>query len=627
MEDIDYRSDEIPQNKKHNLTLVGIDNIPQGCYYISLSPDNSHIQEPLHGTLRLEYNDPDSFTLSGDLYKVAQSEIFHTNIPVFKRDLYSHYLELLSLELSDHKLYLKGQLWMYNHQKHKFIRTDKTPFQLIIDTSSAILPETNLMRGSFMTNDGDKWSVKINYVSRFFRKAKIKIGVAPGSKAPQIDGLQSNMSSWKEVFEKIGWELDVETKNIPVTQHNVSWTLDRLTKELSKPQSASVLDKIWQYYLLCVPKISHPGFHSAGFMFDRETYLQNNKLPREGAVIASEWPFPGPQGTWCQNCEGSIKDIPLAYTRLALHEIGHAMGLSHSEDEVSLMNTTRSVAEKLRERFPEEIDLTFSELQAESDAHKLRHAPDPYVRPGMAVFGRMAFNYPFPDLIDLGIQLKLTPVNTRLPIGAPVRFNYEMQNLGEDAINVPKDISLKSHSVSGYVINPRGVRKEFSRLYLQMDSEEEYEPLKNNSPDKTSSMSLLWGNDGPLFHLTGNYQVFLKIRCGDDGMAIKKAKALIEIYKPESALDLKTARRFLKKHQLFLAMVIKSSEYESLFKDILDNEELRPHYLYIYLRNKIRYQSLSKTELAELKEYMSLLSDEERKKAVDMINYLESNHH
>jgi hypothetical protein len=144
------------------------------------------------------------------------------------------------------------------------------------------------------------------------------------------------------------------------------------------------LDKEWQYDLLCVQGLEE---FDRGVMFD--TYSSDSEeLPREGAAIAAEWVFGSdadrlnkektPNDVKAKAAQkvnveqirirwgdaagneaahirpAKLQNVPRAYFRVAVHEIGHAMGLDHNYQDDGFMNTTDTIAQE--------------ELTAENDA-------------------------------------------------------------------------------------------------------------------------------------------------------------------------------------------------------------------------------------------------------------------
>jgi len=150
------------------------------------------------------------------------------------------------------------------------------------------------------------------------------------------------------------------------------------------------LDKEWVYQLLCVPRID--GF-DRGVMFD--TYGSDSEnLPLEGAAVAAEWAFgddakqlieddPRKNRTkqtdqrseglkelvdqiefkWGQALNQALENVPAAYFRVGVHEIGHTMGLDHNFKDDGFMNTTDSIADDNLEKLNQKIDAALQAIQ------------------------------------------------------------------------------------------------------------------------------------------------------------------------------------------------------------------------------------------------------------------------
>ena len=115
------------------------------------------------------------------------------------------------------------------------------------------------------------------------------------------------------------------------------------------------------------------------------------------------------------------------YFRTAVHEIGHAFGLYHNTADNGYMNTTDVIASS-GGTFPDNIQWSFNG----EDAKRMRHLPDPWVRPGMIPFGQPFTNVPISptDMLDLSgpLELSVRPLLDSIPLGAPVRVKLTLTN-------------------------------------------------------------------------------------------------------------------------------------------------------------------------------------------------------
>jgi hypothetical protein len=142
------------------------------------------------------------------------------------------------------------------------------------------------------------------------------------------------------------------------------------------------------------------------------------------------------------------------------------------------------------------------------------------VRPGGLEFtSPLPFELPVdePEPLD-SLQFKAAPLLEAVPLGAPVRINYEPANTSDQPIAVPHSPSLASGFVKGYVIGPSGSTRRFRSLFIV----EFAEVLTVLEPGQRMlhSMTLLRGRDGAFFAEPGLYQVVLEMLWHIDGVGV-----------------------------------------------------------------------------------------------------------
>jgi len=180
------------------------------------------------------------------------------------------------------------------------------------------------------------------------------------------------------------------------------------------------------------------------------------------------------------------------------------MGLYHNPVDNGFMNTTGVIAASPG-TFPSNIQWSFNG----ADAKRLKHMPDPWVRPGMIPFGSPYGSAPISptDMMDARETLALTvePLLDAVPIGAPVRVRLTLTNIGDSPVEVPETLSLKSEYVSGRVVDPSSTPRSF-RSVVRCVEEHELRVLKPGQ-SMTHDMTLLRGAEGALFPAPGLHQI------------------------------------------------------------------------------------------------------------------------
>ncbi|MEO8429379.1 MAG: hypothetical protein ABI651_19985, partial [Verrucomicrobiota bacterium] len=409
--------------------------IKQGCYFIQFEPD-----PPLDGvkhydgTMRVE-NVGNNIITSGDLYVHSPDSNREEpdpgkGIPIFPISDYRFWLHVTEII----PRFEETNSFTALFEPHRFRRDERT----FINFGTCVAEMTKKSAPSAYPSGSDYFTGKVTqkstgtpfgtltmgWVSENLRRAVLEIDRVkkpPAMAQPEFPLNQGtliagelkddSLKNWQDAFEKVKWKIAAPSNNgISASDSGIAepdpndggfWTEAELHEQMLHSRVNSTdLDKEWHYYLLCVRRITT---QERGVLFDVGGTDSNN-MPREGAAIASAWPFPPdvPKDPVWGEIDDSLKGQPFGaqkgpYFRAAVHEIGHAMGLDHNSADDGFMNTTDAIAEDTAlGKFPANIKYEF----AADDQKRLRHGPDICVRPGGVFWTRG--NSVFPDTTTLG---------------------------------------------------------------------------------------------------------------------------------------------------------------------------------------------------------------------------------
>ncbi|KAH6866063.1 hypothetical protein B0T10DRAFT_502885 [Thelonectria olida] len=348
--------------------------------------------------------------------------------------------------------------------------------------------------------------LKMGWLSQYYRKITVEIDTVIGASVPLQNGGSPTTQNWKTVFDRIGFQHTQITSqtNVPDTPQD-PWDVAELhaTMIANRQTSVTNLDVEWRYHLLAIRNFHNAGLF--GIMYDTKVAgpgADPNNTPREGLAIGSELRLPNiPE--WGVNSGRKFGQATSPYFRTALHELGHAFGLYHTEADHSFLARTVKILGDSTAAVPFDNQITWN--YSSEDLKRLRHFPDAYVRPGSVDFSLQNDERPkLPDdsAVDVpGLELTLTPLHVDVPLGAPVRVSLSITNNGDLEILVPKNFGLSSSFTSGTVTDSAGMVRAFRPLVVY-DCIEELAPLAKGKSASTS-LTLLGGPDGPLFQSSG----------------------------------------------------------------------------------------------------------------------------
>jgi hypothetical protein len=349
-------------------------------------------------------------------------------------------------------------------------------------------------------------AVRLQHVSEFVRAAAIDVRRVPGCVIPLDSGDGAN---WDVVFRKVGWRVSVAEVSPELAKDDDGvWSYAELHGALDEDITPDVLDREWRYTLLCVPQVmSHDQGLVRGVMFDFGL-ADTNRHPREGSAVAGDWRFSS-EAAWGSAAGHLLQEVPAAYLRTAVHEIGHAMGLNqHTGTTFGIMNTTDAVAANALAPlpFPQNIDWSF----APEDAIRLKHMPDAWVRPGgNSIAGEPVVTDARARRRSGLVELAIRMTRRAVPLGAPVRIEMVLKNVSERLVVVPGDLVLSGGSARVLVIDPSG--KTRMARSIVCCSETSGERVLIERDEVRRGMTLMWGSREPLFPIPGRYKIVVRL--------------------------------------------------------------------------------------------------------------------
>ncbi len=571
-------------------------SLKHGCWLVRYSPfAASAFTRHKNGVLRVERSGATT-TASGDLYRHQRSIRFcggrivwvdpplpspARGCPIFPRKLWSEYLRVTKILQG----WTVGSSFELEYERHTYDPNSLT--WSLAGTNTATMRWTTAPSGypdasAFLAGEVEDEKgrtigcLTMGWVSPHLRKATIELESVAGSEIAEDNGAGFD---WQDAMDQVGWDVTVvEGKRDIAAPSGNSWSDAEMHAAMldHRDGAASRLDHEWRYHLLHVRQLDST---SRGIMYDAYGGDSNN-IPREGAGISTHWDYPN-SAVWGAMAGTRFGAGAGPFFRTAVHELGHAFGLHHNTASDRFMNTTPTIANNPG-RFPDNI---VYEWEAD-DARKLRHWPDPRVRPGGIPFGQPYAGTPLSDEEDPAhdvsdvLPVTVRPLLDTVPLGAPVRVDLALANDTGEALTLPADLCLKTGFVSGRVIDASGTARRFSTLVHCIDDE----PLKACEPGDQArgSMTLLRGPDGALFPTAGIHRIEAEVRWElDDTPAWTVGSATVMVTGAVDEDHAVTALAVLSEPDLLLTLAIGGDHLDKgldVLDRAMDNAVLAPHF-------------------------------------------------
>jgi len=619
--------------------LVSADNLPhagepllsKGCWFIRLDPVFADDCDPTlseysvlpgwtlyyRGTLRVESyekrrarsagKEGSVLRASGDLY-VKRKIWYETEgspsppefqvprtIPIFPIDEYAYYFTVNKIEPEGKKIVVTLATYRFHSEEGTWSQSCILKAELTdacrVLSSQRPGPSADRYRELLVRNERGTpiGELKLGRIEgNFLRKCKIDVAVVK-----DLTFYEENDEGKKlaKVFADVQWEMKFASRTEMPNKYGEYWKESILHAEMLRWRSSADLDAEWIYHVLAVPRFRKSETFGFGRMYDWRA-LDSNLIPREGVVVANKAKFPDEDlyGSAAGKC---LEDVQRVYFHNLVHELGHAMGLSHRFIGAYFVQGLIYIARDARpgKPFPDNLEFFFHP----EDAYRLRHYPDIYVRPGGLPFAHNFSDLPVPEMdattdVRGDFELKIVPTSCVLPLGSPLKFHLRLTNTRTDrALPAPEKISLSEDHIAGRVIGPGSEVHPFVTA----------KPVNGQRTRKLgpgesiyNAETLLRGPGGALLPSPGRYTLEIDVFWhGPGGIARITERTDILVTEPKNARHAKAAFKLLGSREISIPLIFRTPWHllpEKYLKPVdsglralkraLKTKELRPYY-------------------------------------------------